>query len=174
MPRAAEDHRRVRVVLLDDLGDLDRAVGMGQPVQIDAERDRIHVADRGLDVEAGTVEHEDGKVDDAHLETVALHVLGHGREAEGIHLEDRGRRNHVGDWSEHDRVLAEIVHARGVQQYDINPRHRPGTFLSSNRSLAAVLSCESSATPACRAHHTGRQYRVFAARRLVPCARGQA
>ena len=108
---AAEDDGRVGMVAFDHLGNGQRAVGMGQPVQIDAERDRIERGDQRFGIEFLVVEHADGEIENADAELMPLQILGHRREADGVHLEDRRGRHQVADGSIEDGVSTEIIHA---------------------------------------------------------------
>ncbi len=76
----------------NDLGDRQRAVGVRQPVKIDAEHRGVQAAQELLHVQILVVEHHGCQVDypDAVAGLVQLHR--HGGEPEGVHLEDgRGR-----------------------------------------------------------------------------------
>ena len=114
--KAAKQYRRVGVQTFDDFGDFDRAVGMRQPVQVDAEDQRIQLLDVVLDVKIDVVEHAHRQVDDAGLQIMAFQILGHGGKANRVHLEDRGGRHQVADRSIKDRFAAEIIHAGSVEK----------------------------------------------------------
>ena len=85
----AEDDRSRGVQTLDDTRHFDRAVCMGQPVQVDAERRRIQPPQAGLDVEVRVLQHAAGKVHDARVEAVPLEILSNRSEPDRIHFEDR-------------------------------------------------------------------------------------
>ncbi len=80
---------------LNDPGDLDRSVGVRQPVQIDPVDQGIIFLNGFLYVEMDIFEHSDGQVDDPASEPRPLEEFRDGREPNRIHFEDRGGRNQV-------------------------------------------------------------------------------
>ncbi len=54
------------MVLFDHLGHGQCAVRMGQPMQVDAESNRVQPLDQGLGIEAVVIQHAHGQIDDAH------------------------------------------------------------------------------------------------------------
>ncbi|KAF5072730.1 hypothetical protein DSECCO2_199140 [anaerobic digester metagenome] len=115
----AEEHLGLRMIFLDQLGDLQRTVGVGQPVQVNAEDLGLELGDELLHVQPAIVEHHAGQVHDANLVAVLGQVGGHGGEAERVHLEDRGGGDHVAHRPVEQELLPEVVNARRVQEYDV-------------------------------------------------------
>ena len=62
----------VGVHLLDNPGNLDCAVGVGQPVQVNPYGARLQFGEEGGDVEARVVHHAQREVDDAHAQPTRL------------------------------------------------------------------------------------------------------
>ncbi len=85
----AEHHGDLRVLLLADTGQVERAVGVDHPVEVDAEDHRLELSDEPPGVEARALGHLDGEVDDADLEAVAARIFQHRKEPQGVVLEER-------------------------------------------------------------------------------------
>ena len=115
----AHDDGHAGMLLLADLRDLERAVGMRQPVQVDTDCPWPQAREEARHVEATIVHHAQREIDDAHVETPVVQVARHGQESERVHLEHGRRRHHVADGPVEDRTLAEVVHARRVQQQQV-------------------------------------------------------
>jgi hypothetical protein len=118
--KPAEQHRHVRVHLLRQPGDLDRAVTVRHPVEVDADGLRPQPGKELAHVELRVGQHAQAQVDDAHLHAPLLQVSRDGQEPDGVDLEHDGRRHHVADRAIKDRLLAEVVHARRVQQQQVD------------------------------------------------------
>jgi hypothetical protein len=73
---------------LADACDLHRPVCVRQPVEADAEGERVEPRDVSLHVEARLCEHPGGEVDDPDLKAVSLEVLTEEGEADRVHLEE--------------------------------------------------------------------------------------
>ncbi len=56
----------MRMMLLDQLGDRQRTMGVGQPMQVDPERGRIDTGDELLRVKLRLFKHAHRQVQDAH------------------------------------------------------------------------------------------------------------
>jgi len=122
----AHDDGRLRMMALDDAGDLDGAVRVHQPVEIDAEDDGVESRDDLLDVVAGAAEHPIGQVDDPDVVAVALEPSADAREPDGIHLEDLGRRHDVADRPEERAMPSEVVQRWWVQEDQIRREESAG------------------------------------------------
>ena len=127
---------RIRMVLLDQLGELQRPVGMGHPMEVDEIDVGVEAGDALLRVELGIGEHQVGDVDDPGPEARPLQMGRDGHEPDGVHLEDGGRGDYVADRPVEYRFLPEIVHARRVEHHGIvmcqmlisrSAGHVPGT-----------------------------------------------
>ena len=90
---AAHYYRRIRVCLLAETGDLQGPLTAGEPVEPDAECDRTFAAQEPSHVETGLLHHPGGEVDHLGVYPVSLEVLSQEREADGVHLEERARRD---------------------------------------------------------------------------------
>ncbi len=105
------------------------ALDVRHPVKVDAESPRIDTLDLLFRVIGAALQHLVGDVDDPHFQAEAVEVFGEARKADGVHLEDRGRGDHVADRPVEHRDLAEVVDAGGVEQNEIYHRnlyHMPG------------------------------------------------
>ncbi len=111
---ASENDRRIGMVLFHHFGDVQRAVRVGQPVQVDAERGRVKSLDQGFRIEVLIVQHAHGQVDDAHPQSMSFEVLGHRGKPDGVHLEHRSRGHQVAHRAIKNRMFAEVVHTGGV------------------------------------------------------------
>jgi hypothetical protein len=61
---AAEDRQRVRVNLLQEGGELDRALALGHPVQVEPEHRRFQPPEQPFDIQRGVLQHQRRDVDD--------------------------------------------------------------------------------------------------------------
>jgi hypothetical protein len=116
--------------LLDEVGDPERAVGVGQPVQVDTEDRRVQLGDVRLDVKRGCLQHPIREVDKTRVVVIRLEICGDAGQADRVHLELRGRRNDVSERAFEDDLIAKVPHRRRVQEHQIeleNPAERvPG------------------------------------------------
>lgn len=111
------------MVFLHDARDLDRAVAVHHPVQVDAEDGRIKLFDELLDVEPVAPEHAHGQVHDAHAVAGALQVLRDAGDADRVQLEDGSGGHLVAGGAVEYGLPAEVVHAGRVEQYQVGLGH---------------------------------------------------
>ena len=110
--------------LLDHFGQLETALGVRQPVEIDAKSHGVELAQKPFDVEAGLSQHTVGNVDDPGPNTGLLEVTGNADEPDGIHLKYGRRRDDIAYGTVHNGPFAEVVVAGGVQQYQFRFAHQ--------------------------------------------------
>ena len=102
--------------LFTEGGHFQGAVGMGEPVKIDAERPGPKLGNESRGVKILIFEHAQGQIDNAHVDPIPLQMLNNGGEAHRVHLENGCGRNEVADGSEKNGKFAEVVDRRSVQQ----------------------------------------------------------
>ncbi|MGK4006191.1 hypothetical protein WMF31_26465 [Sorangium sp. So ce1036] len=120
---AAEDDLRGGVYFLVDPGELERAVRVREPVEIDADAARGgRATEELLHVEGRVSPHLRGHVEELGGEPAAIHVLLDGEHADRRHLEDGAHMDavRVAQVGEQDVVtLAKVVDARRVKQEQV-------------------------------------------------------
>jgi hypothetical protein len=116
---AAEDDGSMGMVFFAEGGNLQGALGMGKPVEVDAEGFRMEPGDELFGIEIFFFEHPQGQIDDAYMDSIPLQMLGDGGEAHRVHLENGRGRDEVTDGPEEDRELTEIINRRSVQEDQI-------------------------------------------------------
>ncbi|MBA7609899.1 hypothetical protein ES703_17099 [subsurface metagenome] len=94
---------------------LDGAVGVEQPVKVDAEYGSVQALDKLLGVEFGGSEHADRQVHDTHTVASPFQVLRDAGKAYGIELENRGGGDEVAGRTIEDGLLTKVVDARRVK-----------------------------------------------------------
>jgi hypothetical protein len=119
----AKDDRAVGMQALDDTRNLDRAVRMRQPVQVNAESGCIQFADAFFNVEGRIFEHTHRQIDDARADAIAFKEIGNGGEADGVHFKNRRRRHQVADRAVEDRLTPEVVDTGSMQQDKVRSGH---------------------------------------------------
>ena len=140
---AAEDDEALRVHLLQHPGDLDGALAVGQPVQVDAEGGGVEILEQLLHVERGMLEHQGGQVDDLHVQPALGKEALDRQEAERVHLEDRGDVAALlaGIPAEHEVVpVAEVVDRRCMDQDQVSLDTCHGVAIPRAPDLGEVIS----------------------------------
>ena len=107
---------RIRMVLLDQLGELQRPVGMGHPMEVDAVHVGVDALDLLLGIELLVGQHLAGDVDDTDPVAGRYELCRDRHEPDGVHLENGGRRDDVAHGTVEYGLLAEVVHAGGVEE----------------------------------------------------------
>jgi hypothetical protein len=120
---AAEDRQCLGMHLLQGGRELDGAVALRHPVQIEPEDRRFEAAEQLLDVQIGMHEHQRRDVHDLRVEAVVGQPLLDREPADRVHLVDRGDVDavavaQVGE--QHVVTLAEVVDAGRVQEEQVS------------------------------------------------------
>ena len=113
-----------RMQLLHDARHLQGAMGVRQPMQVDADGLRLLAREEARHVEAPAIHHAQREVDDSHRHAPIVQIARDRQESQGIHLEHRRGGDHVADRAVENRLLAEVVDARRMQQQQIQIRTR--------------------------------------------------
>ena len=92
---------------------------MRHPVQVNAEHTAFQARQILLHVEIFLMQHHRRQVVNACAEAVALEVFAQRGESQRIHLENGGRRHHVGHGTVHNRALAKIVRRGRVYESEV-------------------------------------------------------
>jgi hypothetical protein len=118
--QATEDHWRLRVKTLDDLGQSQCTLNMRHPVKVKPKQVGIQRGDESLNVKPWTFQHLEGHVDDSDLETVPLQVFGNANESDRIEFKNRRRRDNITDRPMHDGARSEVIEAGGMEENKIS------------------------------------------------------
>src|SRR5512136_1348666 len=95
----------------DRFSQAETAVCMRQPMEIDAESDRLQFRNKNFRVEGGISEHLVCDIDYPYRNSMPMEVFRHGKEADGVVLEDGRGRDHFADRAVKDREFAKFVDA---------------------------------------------------------------
>jgi hypothetical protein len=109
------------VQLLHDARHFQGAVGVRQPMQIDADGFGFLACEEARHVEAAAVHHAQREIDDAHLHAAIVQIARDRQKSQGVHLEHGRGGDHVAHRTVEDRLVAKIVNARRMQQQQIDP-----------------------------------------------------
>lgn len=120
---AADDHRNIWVLFLEQGGEAETAIDMGEPVQVDAEGLCFQTGNKVFRDERGVMEHLQGEVDDADRQAMAGEIFGEGQKADGIALEDRCRGDDITDRPHKTGEIAKAEDAGGVKEDQVGHGH---------------------------------------------------
>ena len=126
-------------------GQLDGAMTLRHPVQVEPEDRRFQPREQPSDVQVGMHEHERGNVDDLRVESVVSQPLLDREPADGIHLVNRRDIDAVAVAQireQHVVALAEVINAGSVQQEQVSleprrymPVHHAGILICDDDRL---------------------------------------
>src|ERR1035437_8838499 len=107
------------MMTLHDLGELQRAMSVRQPMEIYAKDSRRESGYSSFCIVGRIRDHPLRNVDDAHVVAMCLQMASNAREPYRIHLKGGRRKNEIADRAIFRPGLTKVVDTRRMEEYKI-------------------------------------------------------